>query len=218
MLASVRAEALSRISATRDVLRLVDAHECQHGGGDVASRSAKGLVFVQNYGVYEYVVVHVVRSLVTAVNNSLLQFSAVRAELLSMALDREFASVIGGSAKKTWSARCALLARARSSAPVSIQDGLFPKDGSHFRTAQLDTIWTLFGIPGPIVVQPRHRRLIEEMIENRNRIAHGEDPPDAVGGGFTTADLTVRVDGVEAVCTHIINTVTGYIQAPVAFR
>ncbi len=217
MLAVVNAEALQRIAATRSVLRLINTHERTVGAGDDASRSLKGLIFVHNYAVYEYVVIESVRGLVANVNSRALLFSSTRVELLAMALNSEFTSVIAGSIKKTWAGRMDVLKKSRSQDALSITEGLFPKDGSHFRPPQLETIWSLFGVPGAIVPNARLRTHITEMVETRNRIAHGNEAPATVGSGFTVTELEKRVDDTEAVCTHIIASISRHAGSATAF-
>lgn len=218
MLSGVSNEALKRIAAARAVLRLVGSLEQGPAQGDVATRSTKGMLFVHNYAVYEYVVIESVRALVGTVNSRGLVCASTRTELLAMGLDAEFASIIDGSLKKTWYGRSTLLRRVRCSDQVRIPENLFPKDGSHYRPSQLETIWEIFGIPGPIVPTPRLRGHIEEMVDARNRIAHGTDAPDAVGGRFTVGDLEKRVDDTEAICTHIVSSMTTYAASPTAFH
>ena len=218
ILTGVTAEALKRIASARSLLRVVESIERGVGMGDDASRSAKGMLIVYNYGVYEYVVVESVRALVGNVNSRGLPFASTRAELLAMALDSEFTSVIDGSLKKTWEGRSVLLQKVRSNTAVAIKEGLFPKDGTQFRPAQLETIWSLFGLPGTIVPTPRLRGHIEEMVESRNRIAHGSDAPDTVGSRFTVADVEKRINDTEAVCTHIMSSVSGYAANTNAFQ
>lgn len=210
MLAGVTAEALKRIASARSLLRVVESHERGVGRGDDASRAAKGMILVHNYAVYEYVVVETVKALVRNVNSRGLPFASTRAELLGLALDPEFTSVISGALKKTWAGRAALLQKVRSTTVVSIVECLFPKDGTQFRPAQLETIWSLFGLPGTILPEPRLRGHIEEMVEARNRIAHGNEAPDTVGGRFTIGDLEKRISDTEAVCTHIMTSASSY--------
>ena len=186
--------------------------------GDDASRSAKGMLFVHNYAVYEYVVVESIRALVGKVNSRGLPFASTRAELLAMALDPEFASIIDGSLRKTWEGRSVLLRKVRSNAAVAINESLFPKDGTQFRPAQLETIWNVFGLPGTIVPTPRLRGHIKEMVDTRNRIAHGSDAPDTVGGRFTVADLERRINDTEEVCTHIVTIASAHAANANAFQ
>lgn len=214
MLTGVTAEALRRIASARSLLRVAQALE----GKDDTSRSAKGLLFVHNYAIYEYVVVESVRALVGRLNSRRLPFAATRAGLLAMALDPEFMSIIKGAPAKTWANRAELLRKVRSTTAVAINEGLFPKDGTQFRPSQLETIWNVFGLPGSIVPDPRLRGHIVEMVDNRNRIAHGADAPYIVGGRFSVGELEKRINDTEAVCTHIISSVASYAAEANAFQ
>lgn len=215
-LASVRAEALRRLATLRLVASSVRAHEASSGGDDV-TRASKGLMFVQNYAVYEYVVVEAVRALVAEINARTIPHQTLRAELLGLALDAEFASVVDVTLAKTWSKRAELALKSRSASPVRVPDNLFPKDGSHFRVAQLQTVWTLFGLPLPVLPDMRLRSHIEEMVEKRNAIAHGREAPDVVGSNFSIADMEKRVADTEVIVTHVVGVAMMHSQQPLAF-
>ncbi len=217
-LAIVLSEALARIATARSLLRIVEAHELSLGAGDDASKAAKGMLFVQNYAAYEFVIIGVVRTLVATLNSKSLNFPEVRAELLSMALDPDFSSIVDGSKKNPWERRANLIKRSRAAQPVSVGAELFPRDGSHFRPPQLETIWTLFGIQGPIVPDNRLIGHIIELVDTRNRIAHGSDSPEAVGSRFSTGDMKKRIDDTEAVCTHVVMVAAAYMVLPNAFK
>jgi hypothetical protein len=217
MLATIHAEALGRIAATRSFVRVVEAQETATGG-DPASRSGKGLVFVQNYAVYEYVVVQAVRAMITEANSRALTHATARTELLALALNPEFGAVIGGALRKTWESRAMLLRRARSTDTVEIHDGLFPKDGSQFRMPQLQTLWSLFGLPPPVLPVGRLIGRVGEMVDNRNRIAHGEEPAEDVGRRYTIAEIRDRIDDTEALCSHLVAVIGAYLGEPTAFQ
>lgn len=216
-LAIISAEALARLAAAQSLLRIIESYELARGGGDDASRSAKGMLFVQNYAVFEFVVVGVVRALIAEVNMRGIHCSAARAELLSLALDPELTSVSDTSKRKQWDRRFALLKKARSCQPIAIGPDLFPKDGSHFRPQQLETIWSIFGIPQPAFPAPRYRGHILELVETRNRIAHGGDSPDAVGSRFSVVDMRSRIMDTETICTYVVTAVSAYLKTKAAF-
>lgn len=162
------------------------------------------MIFVQNYATWEWVLVQCVRQLVLCVNATQVPVQSVRPQLLGLTFHPEFQSIIDGSTKQTWEKRSALMIRSRSLDFAVIAEGLFPKDGSQFRTSQLELIWELFGVPGPIVAESRHRFYINETVEKRNDIAHGTEPPDRVGERFTVDELGDRIAIMEAACTHVI--------------
>jgi hypothetical protein len=218
-LAAVSAEAVNRLASARAFLRVIEAHEKTGGSGtgDVASRSGKGMLFVSNYAAYEYVVVEIVKSMIGDINQRGLTYASVRTDLMALALDSDFSSVIDGALKKTWAARSLLLKKTRSTTAVVIKDNLFPKDGSQFRAAQLETIWNIFGVPLPIVPEPRLLDHIREMVDTRNDIAHGSQAPEHVGGRFSIVDIERRINDTEKICTHLIASVGSYLTDELAY-
>lgn len=218
MLPILLSDAITRLAAARDLVRILVQRERAPNGTTLGDRSAKGLLFVQIYAIYECVVTGCVRALIDAANARSMTLASARSDLLALALDAEFTSIIDGSIHKTWSARSALLRRTRSSEAMRIRDGLFPKDGSHFRPDQLHTIWMLFGINSDFVPAPRFLGHIHELVDNRNRIAHGSDAPEEVGRRYTVADLERRVDDTELLCSHLIAGVDAYVSSAKAFQ
>ena len=91
---------------------------------------------------------------------------------------------------------------------------MFPKDGSQFRMSQLETLWSLFGLPAPVLPVGRLIGRVGEMIDNRNRIAHGEDTAEDVGRRYTIAEIRDRVDDTEALCSHLNTAIAAYLRTP----
>jgi hypothetical protein len=104
-----------------------------------------------------------------------------------------------------WEQRIGLLAERESGVPLNtLDDAVFPSDGSHFRVRQLQTIWAVFGLATPVVPEPRLLGRIEELVENRNAVAHGRRTPEEVGGRYSVSDVATRVDDVEAIVTYLV--------------
>lgn len=218
MTAGVKAEALRRITATRDFIRAIESHGAAALHADPASRAARGLVFVQNYAVYEYVITQCVREMIAAANTLTIPLRDLRTELLALALNGEFDAISKGAIHKTWAHRCALMRSFHSANPAQIRDGLFPKDGSQFRKQQLDTIWDIFGITEPVLPHPRFQSFIDEMVENRNKVAHGSDAPEDVGRRYSIADILSRINDNETLCTYLTSVIVNHIDTASAFR
>jgi hypothetical protein len=95
-----------------------------------------------------------------------------------------------------------LVAGFESTTPLhSLDDTLFPTDGSHYRVAQL---WTIFGITVPVVPESRLIARIDELVENRNAIAHGRRTPQEVGGRYSTSDIEKRIDDIEITTVYLV--------------
>jgi hypothetical protein len=86
----------------------------------------------------------------------------------------------------------------------SLVDTAFPSDGSHFRARQIQTIWDIFGLTGPIVPDNKFIGRIDELVENRNAIAHGRRTSEDVGSGYSFDDMGKRVDDIEKISIHLL--------------
>lgn len=89
---------------------------------------------------------------------------------------------------------------------TTLNETLFPSNGSHYRPSQLNTIWRVFGIDKPIVPEMIHLGRIEELVENRNAISHGRKTAEEVGRRYSIAELEKRIDDVFALAKYIIST------------
>jgi hypothetical protein len=94
-----------------------------------------------------------------------------------------------------------------------LRDDLFPSDGSHYRIAQLRTIWKIFSVGAPVVPEPRLIGRVEELVENRNAISHGRRTPEEVGGRYSVQDIADRVDDTNAICSHVLVALESHVQA-----
>lgn len=204
MFGIARTETLTRILAARKFLDLVPLIEASK---PTEAAICKGLVFVYLYGAYEYVVRSVVQAALSEIQTSGMSAKDLRRELLSLALDPLLTAVATVGRRRLWQCRAELFAECEASGPLaSLDDTLFPSDGSHYRSQQLRTIWSLFGIAEPVVPELRHLGRIEELVENRNAISHGRRTAEEIGRRYSRAELESRIDDVQVIALHIVET------------
>ncbi len=186
---------------------------CRIGNGKDKA-TAKGLVFVALYGLYEYTVRASVRTSLTMIKLHGRPINTIIPELLGLALDAEIASVIDSARTRHWGSRVELFQKSCGSSLVDVADTAFPHDGSHYRIAQLRTIWTVFDIRKPVVPNGRLIPLIDELVENRNSIAHGRDTAEDVGHRYTDTEMLQKANGTQAICLHIVDTMKNHCSDP----
>jgi len=173
----------------------------------------KGLTFVQLYATYEHVVRGSVQSMLSSISAETPEYRHLKAHVLSLALDARFEATSNCGPRRRWETRIALLEEATSANPASaIPDTAFPSDGSHYRVRQLQTIWRVFGIAEPVVPESKHNGRIEELVENRNAIAHGRSTAEEVGRRYSDPDISDCIDDIDAICLHILTTVHMHYQ------
>ena len=134
--------------------------------------TAKGLIFVQLYGVIEYTVTSTIAKCISCINSDGIKLSDVKEIIFSMALDRELSSLIYVNSKK-WDKRYNVFEKIRDDIVINIEDDVMPTDGQNIRYRQLESIWKTFCLNDPIFHDGKFRGRLEDIVSNRNNIAHG---------------------------------------------
>ena len=172
-----------------------------------APATCRGLLFVQLYGIYEYAVHMSVQAALDTVRAESLSCSAIRKSLLALILDPKWKSAEDTGQAKVWGKRIELIYSMSDDKPIAeFNDTLFPRDGSHYRAAQLMTIWRVFGISLPILPSPWLTGRIDELVENRNAIAHGRETAREVGVRYTNDDMKMRISDTDTIAHYVIDT------------
>lgn len=180
---------------------------------DVAA-TCRGLLFVQLYGVYEYAVGTSVQAALDFIRTNGLSANNLRNSVLSLVLHPDWESVGMVGRDKVWDKRHKLLDRSIDTTPLSgLNVDLFPSDGSHYRNGQIETIWTVFGISLPIVPDRRLLGRIDELVENRNAIAHGRLTARDVGRNHSTRDMQRRIEDTREIAIYIIRTIENHCSS-----
>jgi hypothetical protein len=132
--------------------------------------TAKGLIFVQLYGVIEYVVTSTISECVSYINSDAVKLSDVKEIILSMALDSELESLINVHSKK-WEKRHTVFERIRDDVVVDIKNDVMPTDGKNIRYSQLESIWKTFCLTDAIFHDGKFRGRLTDSQYPRHREA-----------------------------------------------
>lgn len=181
--------------------------------------AARGMAFVELYALYEFTVRGAVQATLAAVAKGGVPTGMLPPSILALILDGHWQSVSSSGRGSAFSKRIELLREACAGQNVpQFDETLFPTDGSHYRQKQLHTVWAILGIAEPIVPEPRHLGRIEELVENRNAIAHGRRTPVDVGRRYSRADIEVRVQDTAEICNHIVETLREHVASGALLR
>jgi hypothetical protein len=211
MFAAVLSEIGSRLLSSE---RLLFSMEAVEKGMPESAAFFKGFCFIQMYAIYEYTVRASVQATLSSLKRASLTMEKIRREVLCLVLDPSWCAAADAGPSRVWGCRIDLLNEAHSDHPVTnINDTLFPADGSHYRVRQLHTIWRVLGIKEPIVPEPRLLGRIEEIVENRNAIAHGRRTAEDVGRSYSRSDIKRRFDDLKLICQHVLGTLEAHYNA-----
>ncbi|MCC6340866.1 MAG: hypothetical protein IT166_01635 [Bryobacterales bacterium] len=211
MLNAVANSSTKRLIEVRDYLHLIQTVQPAAPIVKPDWIAAKGLFFVHLYAAYEFTVTAAFRTTLQVLGSSGLTLATCHPAFLSVALDAELKAVFASGNKKHWEKRRALFQGIKSSSPLQLNDNLLPTDGSHFRTRHLQCLWDTLCIKDPVVPRPPLMGRIDELVENRNNVAHGRESAVAIGGRYSVPDLRKRYDDVHEVCTYLLQVLAKYL-------
>jgi hypothetical protein len=212
MFLALQLEVMERFTAAKEHFRAT------RGFNGEPRQIAKGLAFVQVYAIYEFTVSSVVRLAVQGVASHSHKWGELRPSLLALFLDPQLESLKMCGAKYVWEKRLEIFKTASSNGRASVSSDPLPVDGSHFRHAQLELIFRVFGVSRKPTRRPRHMFRIDEVVNNRNAIAHGGETAGAVGRRYSRKDIAAVTRQMESVCLRLIEVFSDYCSKPAKHR
>lgn len=205
MFAPLRSEVADRFAAIESYFASTKSLK-----GDLGA-TAKGLVFVQLYAAYEYTVRSAVQIAVESINTHRHRIQDMSPSLLALYLDSELKSLQNCGERNIWSARLKVFDRAFSGDVITLAGTApTPHDGSHFRHTQLQMIFSVFGISRLPVRRRVHLYRIDEIVDHRNKIAHGNETASEIGRTYTRQEIAKRIRMLNSVCLLLISIFDGF--------
>jgi len=204
-----------KVEITTRILQIETFLNAIHGPADtgpttavvaspVGSTTARGLIFVELYGIWEYTLKTAVEAAIQELKKTGEPMRRFRLELLGLLLHTECDAVSKCVRENMWEKRMELFRQTGSSKVVS-DDLPFPNDGSMYRESQLQTIWSLFGITSNIVPDDRLRGRIGQIVDNRNEIAHGDSTAANVGCRYSVDEIRKIIAAVQDLSLHVVS-------------
>ena len=175
----------------------------------------KGLIFVQLYGCIEYATSLSISRCDEIITKQHLKLDDYKYSLFSRFLNSKFDALHNVGREKKWLRRFEFISDLSQN--IDITEGIcvnleLPTDGKNIRYPQLESIWNTFGIRSDVLPSPSLGQRLGDIVDNRNKIAHGNVSPDTIGKSQSYTDMKRRTDEVEEICKHIIESFSKYIQ------
>lgn len=171
---------------------------------------SKGLFFVLLYGAYEFTVKSTVAKSIEIINTDSVLLNDCKPLLLSIALNSNLDSIASVSGKK-WEKRKLLFDNFNTNPSVTIATDLFPTNGRNLTVNQLQTIWDSFSIEEPVLPRTNLIGRLQELVLNRNAIAHGTSSAIDIGSLNSISDLYIKYADMSEVCSYVIQVFEDYL-------
>lgn len=171
----------------------------------------KGLFFVYAYGIYEGIVHDIISETIMELNTASIPIDKCIFELYSIIFSPEYDSLRDVGIEHKWEKRWAISSKMLGNSNVLIQGDMFPTDGKNLRYKQLEMIAKSFGLKSEVLPRVELKGFLDELVNNRNDIAHGNKLPKDVGGRYSRQELLTRCENMSEICSHICISYENYI-------
>lgn len=172
----------------------------------------KGLLFVSLYASIEYTVTSCCSNLLAILQGKDFIPINYKNNLLCLLLDSKFKAIRDSGNKTRWQKKEALIASIFSMEKPTIDNTVFPTEGTNIGLSQLQDVWKFLHLPDPIVPDGENQWYLNDIKDHRNAIAHGRMKAAEVGQRYTIAELEKRHNFVSMLCGHIIATFTSQVM------
>ncbi len=153
-----------------------------------------------------------VQVLLQEMTKAAVPFRRFEHHLHAVVLDDHFRSLADPGLKPKWPKRRELLAKQISADPCSLNDTVFHDQLQNIWFITLSSIFEYLCIKRDPVPEDRMRGYIDEIVDNRNAVAHGRQSAHGVGRRITSSDLEERLDAVMKVVDHVLFCFEEYLQ------
>jgi len=172
----------------------------------------RGLFFVHLYGAFEYSVTLSVEVLLQEMTKVSVPFAQFEHLVHVVALDAHFRSLAEPGLKTKWQKRRDLLTKQISSQSCSLNDTVFHDQLQNVWYRTIQNIFEVLNVSKAPVPEDRIRGYIDEVVDNRNAIAHGRESAHEVGRRTTSAGLAERLEAITNEVNHIIVCFEEYLE------
>lgn len=172
---------------------------------------AKGMFFVHIYAAFEFTIRNTYSKAITFINSDSVEISKCKKSLYCLALNPEL-DALNSVSNRNWEKRWELFEKIENNTPVFVSNDIFPTDGKNIRHRQLESIWKTLCVPYQLLNTQSIGGRINEIVETRNSIAHGNISPLDIGSSNTLDELYKRYNEVSNYCSYFIETIEEYIR------
>jgi MAE_28990/MAE_18760-like HEPN len=211
MFPELQLEILDRFTSVETHFR--NSPKATSGANTETSQTTKGLVFVQIYGIYEYTARNVTRAAIEGIAAHGHRMNELRTSLQALFLDPQLRAIRDCGEGTAWERRLDLVERAASREEITSVAAM-PHDGTFFKHTQIVLILKVLGIKRKFTTRVRHLYKLDEIVNNRHSISHGEATALEVGRRYSRAEIMRDIRLMRGICLRLISIVAEHCSLP----
>lgn len=214
MFTTERLAITSRMSDVRLLLELIKRLESDNPlVPDTAEvQMLRGLFFVHLYAILEFGFTTLIQSTLRKIHSFDVEHAHLKHVLHTVALDSLFTSYKAIGTKGKWGKRLELLNKMVSNDKTCFNDTVFSQDLQNVWVSEISKVFSCLGLDAPVVPEARLLGYVDEIVDKRNKVAHGRETPADVAAGMRSNDLEIRLQAISQTIYHIADSLEDYIS------
>jgi hypothetical protein len=182
------------VTATEKPISVAASNSSTSPSQDI-SREVRGMAILLLFAAYENLLKTVSRTLLEEAAKSRARAQNLKPGFRLFLAHGELVGLLDSGRRKIWKSSGLKILSAVTERPArELDKSLFPDDGSFMKSSQVVVFCDVFdfGHPGPILREAWDR--IDNIVDQRNGIAHGRLTPEEVGRNYSHSDLLKLID------------------------
>lgn len=206
MLTAVKAETTSRLAEVFlliDLIKRLESNPPLPDSNEV--KILRGLFWVHLYAALEFAINHGTQRLLKEIETLNVLPSHLNSSFFSVALEPNFSALRNVGEDKRWTKRLELIKSQNSAQPCKINSDIFGLYLQNVWVEKMEVLFECLDINQQIVPNPSYKPYIDELVSQRNGIAHGRMSALTVGSSRRSSELLIRYNAISATCTHFFD-------------
>ena len=210
---TVREEGAARLQEVNMLLGEIRNIESRPGlERDASLQLKKGLFFVSLYASFEYTVTRAIGETASQIHSTNVKTAHLHHKMYPLALDPQITSIASLGKDTKWKRRSTLFESQKLLDNAVIYESSLTKELGNIWCNTFKQIFQAFGIDQNHIYDPSANGYIDEVVNNRNMVAHGRSSATDVGQAYTSGMLEQRLSAVENQKEYLISIFEKFIE------
>ncbi|MDZ7892954.1 MAG: MAE_28990/MAE_18760 family HEPN-like nuclease [Rhodoferax sp.] len=210
---SVSSSIDERFQQVRDFLSLIKAREgTEQPSTSSDTKTLRGLFYVHLYSAFEFSINHSIQNTLQLAAQKKVKLNELESRFLTVGLNHLFQAYPTIKSDKRWKKRIEIFDSISSDKTSEINNTLFGEYLQNIWTNTLIDVCTCICLPASVLPSPRERQYIDELVDTRNKVAHGRESAHNVGERTNGIELETRFNIIKDVTDRVVNAQVDLIE------
>jgi hypothetical protein len=171
----------------------------------------RGLFFVQLYGTFEAIILMTMVALLRSIKSMAPEAQDIENTFYVVALSSNWKSIKDQGYRKIFSQMRNFFDFQKSEKLCEIDENLFSLYLQNISGSAIEELYVALGMELDLPISTRV--LLNELVDNRNKVAHGRESAAVVGGRYSINDLQNKFGQVQEFTLSFIDTIELFFES-----